>query len=216
MSRGSVRVAAAGPPSDPGLLATFPPEDAAGSRPRAMASNRARCGPARPSASASSRAVSLRAVALIPRSRSLTDRGEMVAASARSSCVSPASTRSCRSSGPKLRAGPSATGASSPPQALRPLAATHPVEAASAQGLSSQAYKPATGPHRRWSKARESLRLSPQQPGPPLTAPSATASVRRGPVGLLWADMCGHTPHLLATVEPARSATRQPDHKAAR
>ena len=62
------------------------------------------------------RAVSLRAVALIPRSRSLTDRGEMVAASASSSCVNPASTRSCRSSGPKLRAGPSATGASSPPK----------------------------------------------------------------------------------------------------
>jgi hypothetical protein len=41
--------------------------------------------------------VSLRAVRLIPRSKSLTDRGLRPAASASSSCVSPASARNCRS-----------------------------------------------------------------------------------------------------------------------
>ena len=45
-------------------------------------------GPVRFSASASRPAVSLRAVRLMPRSRSLTDRGESLAASASSSCVS--------------------------------------------------------------------------------------------------------------------------------
>ena len=116
MSRGSVRVAAAEPPSGPGVPAGSLPADAIRSRPRAVASNWARCGPAKPSASASSRAVSLRAVALTPRSRSLTDRGERVAPSASSSCVSPASVRSCRSSFPKPPATLSTTGASSPPR----------------------------------------------------------------------------------------------------
>jgi hypothetical protein len=46
--------------------------------------------------------VSLRAVRLMPLSRSLTDRGERPAASASSSCVSLASARSCRSSPAKL------------------------------------------------------------------------------------------------------------------
>ena len=57
---------------------------------RAAATNSPRAGSARPSASASSPAVSLRAVRLMPRSRSLTDRGLRPAASASSSWVSPA------------------------------------------------------------------------------------------------------------------------------
>ena len=107
ISRGSVRVAA--PPRRPRRPAPAP----AGSRPRAAASNSARCGPERPSAPASSRAVSWRAVRFTPRSRSLTDRGDRRAASASSSCVSPASSRSRRSSPPKLSAG-SATGPIAP------------------------------------------------------------------------------------------------------
>ena len=96
-SRGSVRVAAAAPPVTPAAGTA-----SAGARPRAAASNAARAGPASPSASASSRAVSLRAVGWIPRSRSLTDRGLSRAASASSSWVRPASTRSCRSNWPNV------------------------------------------------------------------------------------------------------------------
>ena len=81
---------------------------AAGTRPRAAATNNARAGSARPSAPASSSAVSLRAVRLMPRSRSLTDRGHRLAASASSSWVSLASARSCRSSPPNPSAGCSA------------------------------------------------------------------------------------------------------------
>ena len=97
--------------SEPCTAASTP---AAGARPRAAASNSARCGPANPSASASSRAVSLRAVRLIPRSRSLTDRGERLAASASSSWVSPASARNRRSSPPNPGAACSAIGPPSP------------------------------------------------------------------------------------------------------
>src|SRR5207253_6092809 len=61
------------------------------------------------SASASSRAVSLRPVRLIPRSRSLTDRGLTPAPSASSSCVSRAPARSRRSRPAKLSAGSAAT-----------------------------------------------------------------------------------------------------------
>ena len=62
----------------------------ADTRPRAAPMNKARTGSARPSALASNRAVSLRAVRLIPRSRSLTDRGLSRAAPASASCVIPA------------------------------------------------------------------------------------------------------------------------------
>ena len=65
------------------------PASSGPARPFAAASNSARAGPIRPSASASSRAVSLRAVRLMPRSRSLTERGLSLAASASSSCVTP-------------------------------------------------------------------------------------------------------------------------------
>ena len=78
---------------------------AAGARPRAAATNKSRTAPARPSAPASNSAVSLRAVRLTPRSRSLTDRGLRPAASASSSCVSLASARSCRSNPPNPSAG---------------------------------------------------------------------------------------------------------------
>ena len=74
---------------------------------------------------ASSRAVSLRAVRLIPRSRSLTERGLSPAARASSSGVSRASARSCLSSPANVGAG-SATGSIVPSpgcrsRAVRPL-----------------------------------------------------------------------------------------------
>ena len=97
VSRGSARVAAAAnaPGASPCLAAST---SAAGTLPRAAATNRSWIGPSRLSAPASNWAVSLWAVRLIPRSRSLTDRGERLAASASSSCVSRASARSCRNS----------------------------------------------------------------------------------------------------------------------
>src|SRR6516165_4872469 len=70
----------------------------AGALPRAAATNSSPAGPARPSAPASSTAVSLWAVRLMPRSRLLTDPVDNPAASASSSWVSPASARSCRNS----------------------------------------------------------------------------------------------------------------------
>ena len=70
-------------------------------------------GPGRLSAPASRTPVSLWAVRVIPRSRSLTDLGERPAASASSSCVSLASVRSFRSSPAKLSSG-SVTGPASP------------------------------------------------------------------------------------------------------
>ena len=107
---------------------------ATGARPRAAATNNSRCGPARFSASASSSAVSLRAVRLMPRSRSLTDRGDRLAASASSSCVSRASPRSCRSRPAKLGAGCSATGSSPLRQAPGPPPRPAPARPAPAAG----------------------------------------------------------------------------------
>ena len=98
MSRGSVLVAATPlARARPGLP-----------RPRAAASNSTRAQPSRPSASTSSRTVSLCGVVARPRSRSLTVRGLTAAASASSSCVSPAPLRSLRSTPPNP-AGGSAT-----------------------------------------------------------------------------------------------------------
>jgi hypothetical protein len=71
---------------------------AGGTVPRAAATNSSAAGPVRPSAPASSTAVSLCAVRLMPRSKLLTDRGDTPAASASSSWVSFAPDRSCRSS----------------------------------------------------------------------------------------------------------------------
>ena len=86
ISRGSARLAAATP--------------APRSRPPAAARNPARSGPVSPSASASSRAVWLRAVRLMPRSRSLTVRVLSAAARASSCWLSPALVRNRRSSCP--------------------------------------------------------------------------------------------------------------------
>ena len=108
VSRGRVLEAAAA--AAPGATScTAASTSAAGPRPRAAATNSARTGPARPSASASSPAVSLWAVRWIPRSRSLTDRGERPAASASSSWVSFASVRNCRSNPANPGPGCSAT-----------------------------------------------------------------------------------------------------------
>ena len=74
VSLGSVRVAAATAPGCPASGASGADARKAEGWPRAAASNAARWASDRPSASASSRAVSRRAVRLTPRSRSLTDR----------------------------------------------------------------------------------------------------------------------------------------------
>ena len=104
ISRGRLRVTTAAEPSA-ALSSLAASTSAAGARPRAAATNSTRTCPFRLSASASITAVSLRAVRLIPRSRSLTDRGLRPAASASSSCVSRTSLRNCRSNPAKLRGG---------------------------------------------------------------------------------------------------------------
>jgi hypothetical protein len=109
MSRGMVRMAPATPPTE---------NPAAGDRPRAASSNASRTDPVSRSASASKRAVSLRVVRVVPRSRSLTDRALMLARSASSSWVIPAWLRSRRSSCPKLLSRSSAT--APPPQSMAP------------------------------------------------------------------------------------------------
>jgi len=83
----------------------------ASARPRAAASNSILATPCRCSASASNRTVSLCGVATTPRSRSLTARELSPAASASSSCVSPAPARSPRST-PENWIGGSATAVS--------------------------------------------------------------------------------------------------------
>jgi len=133
---------------------------AAGTRPRAAATNNALAGSARPSAPLSNRAVSLRAVRLMPRSRSLTDRGLRPAASASSSCVSPASARNCRSSPANPSAGCTAMVPVSPPQALIP---PHP-NPRDAVGLDTNS-----------SQARATAGLA------------APPERHADPVGLLWA-----------------------------
>ena len=80
----------------PGGRGGAPPGAAVG-RLRAAAMNCSRSGAVRRRASASSSAVALRGVWLMPRSRSLTVRGLIPAAEASSSWVSPRSARSCRS-----------------------------------------------------------------------------------------------------------------------
>ena len=90
---------------------------AGGALPRAAATNNSAVDPARPSAPANSTAVSLWAVRLTPRSRSLIPRGDSPAASASSSWVSFASPRSCRSNPPNESAGCSAMA----PRPSRPL-----------------------------------------------------------------------------------------------
>ena len=113
ISRGRPRVAAAAnAPAAASCRAAS--TSAAGARPRAAATNSACAGSARPSASASSSAVSLWAVRWMPRSRSLTDRGDRPAASASSSWVSLASARNCRSNPANSPPGCSATAPHAP------------------------------------------------------------------------------------------------------
>ncbi len=160
VSRGRVLEAAAA--AAPGATScTAASTSAAGPRPRAAATNSARTGPARPSASASSPAVSLWAVRWIPRSRSLTDRGERPAASASSSWVSFASVRNCRSNpanpgpgcsatAPRLSKTPPAT--TGPPRAgPAPKAYADPITAATRQHRPAS---PAGGTLLRWDLAR--------------------------------------------------------------
>src|SRR5215467_11686176 len=140
-SRGRVLVAAAA--AAPGAASrTAASTSAAGARPRAAATNRSRAGLARPSAPASSSAVSLRAVRWMPRSRSLTDRGDSPAASASSSWVSFAPARSCRSN----PASPSPGRPATAPALLKPRPRHRPARA----GLPPKAYAdpltPATPP----------------------------------------------------------------------
>ena len=112
MSRGRARVgAAANAPGTTACAAASTFE--AGPLPRAAATNNSRAGPGRLSASARRRLVSLWAVRLTPRSRSLIERWLRPVASASSSCVSLASARSCRNSPAKLSS-ESATGPSAP------------------------------------------------------------------------------------------------------
>ena len=75
-------------------------------------------------AAASRTAVSWRAVRLMPRSRSLTDRGLTPAALASSSCVRPAPARSCRSNPANPEVARSAMTAASPPHRPQPARGT--------------------------------------------------------------------------------------------
>ena len=194
--------------SEPGTAASMP---AAGAPPRAAASNSARGGPARPSASASSRAVSLRAVRLMPRSRSLTDRGERLAASASSSWVSPGLGPQPPQQPPETRRSQlrhrpivplPAPGPPPRPAPVRPAPATGTRPPASLQARCPQAQRPAStqlaAPRR--SHHAPSPAGSRIQPGSGRLAPSprAASSPRRGPRPtaprrpILWV-FCGRT-----------------------
>ena len=96
--------------------------------PARAATNNSATAPGRPSARASNTAVSLRAVRLMPRSRSLTGRGLTPAASASSSCVSRVSARSRRSSPANVSAGSSTTAVS--PLTPCPSGGQHPANRA--------------------------------------------------------------------------------------
>ena len=133
---------------------------AAGARPRAAATNKGRTGSARPSAPASNSAVSLRAVRLMPRSRSLTDRGLRPAASASSSCVSLASARSCRSNPANPSAGCSAMVGIPSAGLISPRG--NPARSGTALQTIIQARPPSPSPasqaRRRWAAGRTGAR----------------------------------------------------------
>ena len=113
MSRGSARVAAA-TKAPASAFCRAASTSLAGARPRAADTKSSLASAGRPSAMARSRAVSLWAVRLTPRSRSLTARVLIPAASASSSWVSRAPVRSCRSKPAKLSPRSSATSPASP------------------------------------------------------------------------------------------------------
>ncbi len=210
------------PPADPSdspraCLRLAASTCAAWMRPRAAATNNDRTGSARPSAPASSTAVSLRAVRLIPRSRSLTDRGLKPAASASSSCVSRASARNCRSTPPNPDAGcPAISGVPSaaphPPAAIR-YRPKSPIPRLSRPRPPHHSCSPATGSTRpppespprtrRYDSgpgAGSSRSPSPMSPGEPRPQARSCGS----PVG----RMCGHhTGHQARWNQPTARAS---------
>ena len=133
---------------------------AAGTRPRAAATNKGRTGSARPSAAASNSAVSLRAVRLMPRSKSLTDRGLRPAASASSSCVSRAWARSCRSNPANPSAGCSAMVGVPPQASFRRAAIRRGPERAHTTIIQARppSPSPASQARRRWAAGRTGAR----------------------------------------------------------
>ena len=186
-------------------------------RPRAAATNSDRAGSARPSAPASRTAVSWRAVRLMPRSRSLTDRGLTPAALASSCCVSRASARSCRSNPANPEVACSAMTAASPPPALSPPAATSTAREGPVPKI-IQARRP-----RHQSRHRPARSPGPQRPpgtGAPALATGAVlpacpvhAARRRHPVGLLCAARVRITPghgHTRTNASPSGPACTAP------
>ena len=159
MSRGSVRVAAAA--SRPPVLGCLPvmPRRLPARGPRRRTARALRSGQAQRLGQQPAR-VCGRAVALIPRSRSLIDRGLRLAASASSSCVSPAYCRAAAAAGGRNpSAGPSAT-ASHPslvPSRRHYVCCSRPGPGTLQPSV--QASRPF--PHRRWSKASRIRRSGP-------------------------------------------------------
>ncbi len=150
-----------GTPATPGPCQAPPPAGRPApprprQRPRAAATNTGRTGSARPSAAASNSAVSLRAVRLMPRSRSLTDRGLTPAASASSSWVSLASDRSCRSNPANPSAGCSAMVGipSAGPHPAARQSGTAPKERHNDNPGPASSPSPATRACRRWAAGR--------------------------------------------------------------
>ena len=200
VSRGKARVAAAAnaPRSCACLAAST---SAVGPRPRAAATNNARTGSARSSASASSLAVSGRAVRWTPRSRSLTDRGLSPAASASSSCVSPASARNCCNKPANPCTGCSATAPPKirPPwpghgQEPRPQAYAGPSEPSHAPAQPRMPPKPtprAGNPRAQ----RPSSRVVPHAAQDPRHGPAVIIANIGGDVGVVWVSACGHAQH---------------------
>jgi hypothetical protein len=176
---------------------------AVGACPRATATNSSRAGPARPSARASSSAVSLRAVRLIPRSRSLTERGLTLAASASSSCVSSALARSCRNSTAKLSPGCSAT-APAPPRQPQPAGPSHhPLRCADDTAPRVRPPPPPTpSPANRSSPAEPPLSRSRR---PRREQPIASAGPRRAAAAARSQPRAGRAHRRAQALNPARS-----------
>jgi hypothetical protein len=183
----------------------------AGPRPRAAATNSARTGSVRPSASASRPAVSRWAVRWTPRSRSLTDRGDRLAASASSSCVNPASARSCRSNPANLRSVCSATALNAPEKPARGRRPgtdwTHS-HSLRTPDQPSQPPAPASlgNPPLRWHPAPQS------PPGPPnpyhAAAPGAVRTATSG-----RAELCGCSRGPSRVVNPSAAGDAGADHR---
>ena len=171
-------------------------------RPRAAATNSDRAGSARPSAPASRTAVSWRAVRLMPRSRSLTDRGLTPAALASSCCVSPAPARNCRSNPANPEVASSTAAPSHHPQPRQRQKAPHgqgPCPRLSRPG--ARATSPGTGtgqpaPRARSGRPGRSPGPARRYRPPARSCPACPvhAARRRHPVGLLCAARVRITP----------------------